>query len=73
MFKRKELKYEYGDLVPFVSEKALRVHYDGHYVTYASNFNKALDNEKVKGKNCKEIFSEIQNYSEFLKNNAGGY
>ncbi len=73
MFEIKNLRYDFGDLTPFISKSALEVHYLGHYKTYTDNFNKALQNEKVGEKSCLDIFSHIEDYSTFLKNNAGGY
>lgn len=38
-----ELKYGYGDLAPFISERLLKVHHDGHHQKYVNQANALLE------------------------------
>ena len=43
-FKIKPLPYSYNAMEPYIDEKTMRVHHDGHLGTYVKNLNNALEN-----------------------------
>lgn len=73
MLDLKKLPYQNNALEGFISEKLLKVHYEGHHQTYTNNLNSFLEKENIENKNLLEIFAKINSYSGGLKNNAGGY
>ena len=42
MFAVKPLDYDYNTLEPFIDEKTMHLHHDGHYATYVKNLNDVL-------------------------------
>ena len=42
-FKLKPLPYSYNAMEPYIDEKTMRVHHDGHLGTYVKNLNNALE------------------------------
>jgi Fe-Mn family superoxide dismutase len=72
-FKLPELPYAYDALEPYIDAETMKLHYTKHHAGYTANFNAAVKEAGITGKNAKEILSEVSLYPEAVKNNGGGY
>lgn len=41
------LKYDYNDLMPYISPRTLMIHYNKHYLKYVENLNKLIKEEDL--------------------------
>ncbi len=73
MFELKKLPYNVNSLEPVTSAEILDLHYNKHYKAYTDNFNIAIADNKLEGKNIEEIFANISKYSKAVENHGGGY
>lgn len=80
IYKLPELKYGYGDLVPFVSEEQLMIHYKKHHQVYVNGANAIF--EKLEKARLTESFGQargenaeidIKAISKELSFNVGGH
>jgi len=72
-FAQKPLGYGYDALEPYIDKATMEIHYSKHHAAYTSNFNKAVEDNNLKGMSLFDIFGKISAYPAFLRNNAGGY
>lgn len=49
------IKLDFKLFEPYIKEKQTKTHYNGHYLKYINNFNKAFDEEE----NLKKVYSEL--------------
>lgn len=78
LFELPPLPYAYNALEPYIDEKTMFVHYNGHHKAYVDNLNKLVaENPILKGKNLEEVIQAIpslpKDAATAVKNNAGGH
>jgi len=71
--KQNPLPYAYNALEPYVDAKTMEIHYSKHHAAYTKNMNEALATTDYASKPLFQLFSEMEKYPVFLKNNAGGF
>lgn len=72
------LPYAYDGLEPFIDEATMKLHHDKHHVTYATNFNLALEKHpELISKNPEELLSDLALVPEDIRlavrNHGGGF
>jgi Fe-Mn family superoxide dismutase len=72
-YAQKTLNYGYDALEPYIDKATMEIHYSKHHAAYTQNFNKAIEENNLKGMPLFEIFNKISSYPAFLRNNSGGY
>ena len=73
MFKAEPLRYSYDALEPFIDARTMDIHYNKHYMKYLKNLNEAIKEEHENEDNLYELLYNIDDYSQKMKNNLGGY
>jgi Fe-Mn family superoxide dismutase len=73
MYKAIPLPYEYSDLEPFIDAETMNIHYNKHYKTYIDNLNNEFVKLNYKIVPIENLIYNINNYSDTIKNNAGGF
>jgi Fe-Mn family superoxide dismutase len=63
--KQKALQYPLNALEPFISEKTVDVHYNGHHKSYVEKLNKLISGTPYVKMSLEEIILESWAYSEF--------
>ena len=66
-----ELPYKYGALVPFISEKQLRIHHQKHHAGYVAGINASF--EKLKKAREKNIDLDMKSVLKNQSFHLGGY
>jgi Fe-Mn family superoxide dismutase len=72
-YQQKELGYAYDGLEPYFDEATMEVHYSKHHAGYTAKFNKAVEENNLSDKQIFEIFANISDYPDAVRNNGGGY
>jgi len=74
MFKRKDLKYDFNALEPFIDYATMDEHYNAHYKKYMENLNEAIVEDGVENLTIEGIIKRVISIgSKKLRNNAGGF
>lgn len=74
MFILPKLNYSYDALEPYIDAKTMEIHHSKHHEGYVQNLNKAIiDNEINENIKLEELFTKLDKYPDFLRNNAGGH
>jgi Fe-Mn family superoxide dismutase len=73
VFSLAPLPYAYDALEPYIDKETMNIHYSKHHQAYVTNLNKALVEQKVSNKNLVNILEHVAQYSEAIRNNAGGH
>jgi len=74
MFVRKELKYDFGALEPFIDYATMDEHYNAHYKKYMENLNELIVQEGVENLTIEGIIKRVNSIgSKKLRDNAGGF
>lgn len=69
IYKPVKMPYAYKALEPIIDEKTMYVHYNEHYLGYLKKLNELVKtNEPIV-----KVIKTIDNYSDAVRNNAGGY
>lgn len=72
-----KLPYQYSGLEPFIDEKTMRVHHDGHHRDYVAKLNDALEPYPAFQKRVEELLGSVEalpvDIKTAVKNNAGGH
>lgn len=71
-FSQEELPYEYTSLEPYIDAKTMEIHYSKHHKAYIDTVNKELEEENVTYGSEEELLANISQYSDKIRNNAGG-
>lgn len=73
-FDQQPLPYAYDALESIIDARTMEIHYTKHAATYAKNLKDAAAAEKVAANETVEsILGKISNYSDKMRNNAGGH
>lgn len=72
------LSYAYNALEPFIDEATMKLHHDKHHVTYATNFNLALEKHpELKEKTPEALLADLGSVPEDIRlavrNHGGGF
>ncbi len=73
------LPYVANALEPYIDEKTMNIHHDGHHAAYVNNLNKALESTpQLAGKTLEELLANNcaivpDNLKTAVRNNAGGH
>jgi Fe-Mn family superoxide dismutase len=73
MYKAIPLPYEYSELEPFIDTETMNIHYNKHYKTYIDNLNNEFVKLNYKIVPIQNLIYNIDNYSDTIRNNAGGF
>jgi Fe-Mn family superoxide dismutase len=68
-----ELPYSYDAIEPVIDRLTVEIHYSKHHKAYFDNFKKTIANTELEEKTLLQLFSEMSNYSDLVRNNSGGY
>ena len=72
-FKQPELGYDYDALEPYIDAMTMELHYSKHHAGYTAKFNAAVAEAGIADKGITEIFKNVSNYPDAVRNNGGGY
>jgi len=72
-FELPALPYAHDALEPFIDKATMEFHHDKHHNTYVTNFNKALEDNKVEVTSFEDLFGKISKYPIAVRNNGGGH
>lgn len=72
------LPFDYGALEPYIDEKTMRVHHDGHHQTYTDKLNSSLSKyPELQKKTAEELIDALDSLPEevqaSVKNFGGGF
>lgn len=67
------LSYDYDALEPFIDERTMSIHHTKHHMAYINNLNNELEKENKVIASLDQCLRNIDNYSEIIRNNAGGH
>jgi len=73
MYKAVILPYNYSALEPFIDAETMNIHYNKHYLTYLKNLNDEFKKQNHRLIPIKRLIFTIDNYSQIIRNNAGGF
>jgi len=73
MYKAVILPYNYSALEPFIDAETMNIHYNKHYLTYLKNLNDEFKKQNQRLIPIKRLIYTIDNYSQIMRNNAGGF
>ncbi len=72
-FKLPELNYDFDALEPHFDARTMEIHYTKHHAGYLKKFNSAIKDTSLDDQTISEIFANISNYDDAVKNNGGGF
>lgn len=67
------LPYAFNALEPHIDQMTMEIHYERHHKGYYNNFIKAIAGTEMERMSMEQIFDNMSNYSEGIRNNAGGH
>ena len=73
MYKPIKFPYSYSALEPYIDSETMNVHYNKHYMTYIKNVNDEFEKENLEYLPIEQLINNIEDFSESIRNNAGGY
>jgi superoxide dismutase, Fe-Mn family len=68
-----ELPYEYNSLEPYIDAATMELHYSKHHNGYFNKFIAAVEDTELANTPLEEIFDNISEYPDAVRNNGGGY
>lgn len=72
-FKLPDLGYDYDALEPYFDARTMEIHYKKHHAGYLEKFNAAIKDTALEDQTISEIFANISNYDDAVRNNGGGF
>lgn len=72
-FELQKLGFKYDELVPYIDEMTMELHYSKHYLAFGNALNKAVVGTEFEKMPIEEILNKLDVSDEHLKNNAGGF
>lgn len=73
MFVLPELKNEYDAYEPYIDAQTMEIHHNKHHGGYVKKLNQALVDADVNVERIEDLFENISEYSDTIRNNAGGH
>jgi len=74
-FQPVKLPYKYNDLLEFIDEETMEIHYTKHYKGYVKKLNELLNEKGIKLKktdNLESVIKRVNGLGKKIKNQAGG-
>lgn len=68
-----ELEFKYNALEPHIDAETMKIHYLQHHASYLKKFNEAITGTELEKMQPEDIFANVSNYSDSVRNNGGGY
>lgn len=68
-----ELEFKYHALEPYIDAETMNVHYLQHHASYTKKFNEAIAGTELEKMPLEEIFANVSQYTDAVRNNGGGY
>lgn len=72
-FEQPLLDYAYDALEPIIDAKTMETHYSKHHKGYTRKANLAFEENNLQNESLIKVFTEINKYPDFVRNNAGGF
>lgn len=73
MFVLPDLKNEYDAYEPYIDAQTMEIHHDKHHGGYVKKLNQALVDIDATVERIEDIFENINQYPNAVRNNAGGH
>jgi Fe-Mn family superoxide dismutase len=73
MYKSVPLPYDYSALEPYIGSETMYIHFNTHYMGYIKNLNDEMKKNNFKSIPIRDLIITIDNYSDNVRNNAGGF
>jgi len=67
------LPYAFNALEPHIDQLTMEIHYERHHRAYYNNFIKGIEATEMERMSMEQIFANMSNYSEGIRNNGGGH
>jgi superoxide dismutase, Fe-Mn family len=67
------LPYAFNALEPHIDQMTMEIHYERHHKAYYNNFIKGIEATEMERMSMEQIFANMSNYSEGIRNNGGGH
>lgn len=67
------LSYDYDALEPHFDARTMEIHYTKHHNGYLKKLNEAIEDTNLEDQTISEIFANISNYDDAIRNNGGGF
>lgn len=68
-----DLNFNYDALEPHIDAKTMELHYMKHHLNYLNKLNEAIKSNGLEDKSIDEIFGNVSEYPESIRNNGGGF
>ena len=72
IFMQEPLGFEYNALEPNIDARTMEIHYTKHHTGYIDKVNAAIKDEGLTYATPEELFANISNLSDAVRNNGGG-
>ena len=73
MFTLPKLPYAYDALSPYIDALTMEIHHTKHHQGYVNKLNAALKNVTSHHEKIEDVLTNIQDYNQQVRNNAGGH
>lgn len=67
------LPYAYDALEPTIDAQTMTLHHDKHHQGYFDKFTAAIEGSALENQSMEEIFANIGQHSNTIRNNGGGF
>ncbi len=73
MFVLPKLKKPYNAFEPYIDERTMYIHHQGHHAKYVEDLNKGLVESGIETERIEDLFERASELSPQVRNNAGGH
>ncbi len=68
-----QLPYSFNSLDQYIDKETVMIHYDRHHKSYFTKYIDAIESKQEIQVRLEDVLTRISQYSESIRNNAGGY
>ena len=68
-----DLTFDYDALEPHIDAETMQLHYTKHHLKYMNKLNDAIKDTELDEMKPEQIFAQVSQYSDAVRNNGGGY
>ncbi|HKL31104.1 MAG TPA: superoxide dismutase [Tangfeifania sp.] len=68
-----ELEFKYHALEPHIDAETMKIHYLQHHASYLKKFNEAIAGTELEKMQLEDIFANVSQYTDSVRNNGGGF
>jgi Fe-Mn family superoxide dismutase len=68
-----DLPYDFNALEPYIDARTMEIHYTKHHKAYFDKFTAAVEGTALADMDILDIFKNIDNHSDGVRNNGGGF